>query len=84
MWFKRRVVAERRAFLFPCGTRAHARQEEELEYLRDTLEQQNTDKERAIDKGLMKRELEAAKKQAGVARSTVEVTLKLSLFSALP
>lgn len=55
------------------------RQEEELEHLRDELEQQKDDEERAVDKGLMERELEEAKKQAGVARSTVEVTLKLAL-----
>lgn len=53
----------------------HVRQEEELEYLREKLEQQKNDKERAVDKALMERELEAAKKQAGVARSTVEVTM---------
>lgn len=50
------------------------RQEEELEHLRDELEQQKDDEERAVDKGLMERELEEAKKQACVARSTVEVT----------
>lgn len=53
----------------------HVRQEEELEYLREKLEQQKNDKDRAVDKALMERELEAAKKQAGVARSTVEVTM---------
>eukprot|EP00903_Cladosiphon_okamuranus_P012984 g12116.t2 len=53
------------------------RKEEELEYLREKLEQQKNDRERAIDKGLMERELEAAKKQAGVARSTVESTAAL-------
>lgn len=62
----------------PLGV--HVRQEEELEYLREKLEQQKNDRERAIDNGHMERELEAAKKQAGVARSTVEVTLKLSLI----
>lgn len=52
------------------------RQEEEVEYLREKLEQQQNDKERAIDKAVMDRELETAKEQAGVARSTVEVTLE--------
>ena len=53
----------------------HVRQDEELEYLREKLEQLKQNQERAIDKALMERELEAAKMQAGVARSTVEVRL---------
>lgn len=37
------------------------------------MEKQNEERDRAIDKGLMKRELDAARKQAAAARSTVEV-----------
>lgn len=57
------------------GTCAPARQEEELEYLRVKLEKEKETRSRAIDKALMERELEAVKKQACAARTTVEVTL---------
>eukprot|EP00752_Nemacystus_decipiens_P002127 g2029.t1 len=55
-------------------TEALRRKDEELEYLREKLEQLKNDRERAVDNVLMERELEAAKKQAGEARSTVEST----------
>lgn len=55
------------------GSCVHARQEEELDYWRAKVEKQNEERDRAIDKGLMKRELDAASKQAAAARSTVEV-----------
>ncbi|CAN0039193.1 unnamed protein product, partial [Ectocarpus fasciculatus] len=50
------------------------RKEEELDYWRAKVEKQNEERDRAIDKGLMKRELDAARKQAAAARSTVEST----------
>lgn len=66
-----------RFIFFLSGAPSHAgRQDEELEYLRNMLEKQKAERERAIDKGLLERELEAAKKQAGAVRSTVEVTAR--------
>lgn len=58
-----------------CDTRARARQEEELEDLRLKLKKEKETRSRAIDKGVMERELEAVKNQAGEARMTVEVTM---------
>ncbi|CAB1111111.1 unnamed protein product [Ectocarpus sp. CCAP 1310/34] len=49
------------------------RKEEELEYWRAKVEEQNEERDRAVDKELMERELDAARKQAAAARSTVEV-----------
>ncbi|CAM9889516.1 unnamed protein product [Scytosiphon promiscuus] len=50
------------------------RKEEEVEYLREKLKKQDQDRARLIDEDLMARELEAAREQAGAARSTVERT----------
>lgn len=54
----------------------HEKKEEELEYLRVKLEKEKETRSRAIDKALMDRELEAVKRQAGAARTTIEVTLQ--------
>lgn len=51
-------------------------QKEEVEYLREKMKKQDQDRDRVIDKGLMARELEATREQAGAARSIVEVTMQ--------
>ncbi len=69
---------------FSCSSRSscpRGRQDEELEYLREMLEKQKAERDRAIDKGLLERELEAARKQAGALRSNVEVNDRISCFS---